>query len=137
MSAALATADFEVRWSDLDAFGHANNACFMTYAEEARLRWLQSLPEPWVTEDIGPLLAAVEMNYRRPVGWPETLRISLHVLRAGTSSLSIAHRIGSATDPAAHYADGHCVMVWVDRRSGRPTGLPAFLRAAVEATGTQ
>jgi len=32
------------------------------------------------------------------------------------------------------YADGHSVLVWIDRISGRPTPLPTFVRGAAEAT---
>jgi acyl-CoA thioester hydrolase len=28
-----------VRWDDLDAFGHVNNAKYLTYAQEARFLW--------------------------------------------------------------------------------------------------
>ena len=28
-----------VRWDDLDAFGHVNNATYLTYAQEARFVW--------------------------------------------------------------------------------------------------
>lgn len=129
----LASSTVDIRWSDMDAFGHVNNARFHTFIEEARLRWLQSLPAPWVTDDIGPLLAAVQMNFRRPVGWPETLRITLGVLRVGDSSLTLSHVVTSAGSDAAVYADGHAVMVWIDRRNGRPISLPPELRAVAES----
>src|SRR3546814_7596641 len=34
-----------LRWRDLDAFNHVNNSTFMTYLEEARIRWFESLDE--------------------------------------------------------------------------------------------
>ena len=49
----------ELRWRDLDAFNHVNNSNFMTYLEEARIRWFESLGEEWVTDATAPLLAAV------------------------------------------------------------------------------
>ena len=51
----------ELRWRDLDAFNHVNNSNFMTYLEEARIRWFDSLGEAWVTDATAPLLAAVQM----------------------------------------------------------------------------
>ena len=41
-------------------------------------------------------------------------------------------RITSA-DGAVLHADGHVVMVWIDRRSGRPTPLPAAVRRVAGA----
>src|SRR3546814_17156336 len=59
-----------LRWRDLDAFNHVTNSTFMTYLEEARIRWFESLDEEWVTEPTAPLLAAVQMNYRVPNPYP-------------------------------------------------------------------
>lgn len=119
----------ELRWRDLDAFNHVNNSTFMTYLEEARIRWFDTLGEAWVTPEAVPLLAAVQMNYRRPIPYPSKIVVELSAGRAGSSSVTIGHRI-LAEDGAVH-ADGHVVMVWVDREAGRPTPLPDAIRRAV------
>jgi len=120
----------ELRWRDLDAFNHVNNANFLTYLEEARIRWFESIGDPWVTDTFAPLLAAVQMNYRLPIPYPGTLMVELVTERIGTTSLTIGHRIASA-DGATLYADGHAVLVWIDRASQRPIPLPEpLLRAA-------
>ncbi|MBC7989358.1 MAG: acyl-CoA thioesterase [Luteimonas sp.] len=120
----------ELRWRDLDAFNHVNNANFLTYLEEARIRWFESIGDPWVTDTFAPLLAAVQMNYRLPIPYPGTLMVELVTERIGTTSLTIGHRITSA-DGATLYADGHAVLVWIDRASQRPIPLPEpLLRAA-------
>ena len=118
-----------VRWRDLDAFNHVNNSNFLTYLEEARIRWFDSLDEPWVTEESAPLLAAVQVNYRMPIPYPAELVVALHCERLGNTSVTIGHRITSQ-DGATLYADGHVVMVWVERASGRPTALPDAVRRA-------
>src|SRR3546814_1537101 len=107
-----------LRWRDLDAFNHVNNSTFMTYLEEARIRWFESLDEAWVTEQTAPLLAAVQMNYRVPIPYPAEVIVELFADRVGNSSVTIGHTIASA-DGATAYADGHVVMVWIDRASGR------------------
>ena len=117
----------ELRWRDLDAFNHVNNSNFMTYLEEARIRWFQSLGEDWMTEEAIPLLAAVQMNYRVPIPYPAEVIVELFADRVGNSSVTIGHRIASK-DGAVLYADGHVVMVWINRASGRPTPLPETVR---------
>ncbi|MFZ7095550.1 acyl-CoA thioesterase [Luteimonas dalianensis] len=118
-----------VRWRDLDAFNHVNNSNFLTYLEEARIRWFDSLGEEWVTERTAPLLAAVQLNYRMPIPYPADVVVELHCQRLGNTSVTIGHRI-SSQDGATLYADGHVVMVWVERTSGRPTPLPDAVRRA-------
>ncbi|MDR6992674.1 thioesterase family protein [Luteimonas sp. 3794] len=124
----------ELRWRDLDAFNHVNNSNFMTYLEEARIRWFDTVGEPWVTEETAPLLAAVQMNYKVPIPYPSKIVVELLADRLGNSSVTIGHRIVS-DDGATLHADGHVVMVWIDRKTGRPVALPESVRAKALAAG--
>lgn len=122
----------QLRWRDLDAFDHVNNASFLTFVEEARIRWFESLDRPWITSELAPLLAAVQMNYRRPIPYPAALAVELTCARIGNTSLTIGHRVIDAANGGV-FADGDVVMVWIDRASGRPVPLPGFLREAAGA----
>lgn len=125
---ALFSLDIEVRWRDLDAFNHVNNANFLTYLEEARMVWLNALPGPWKDDRVSPLLAAVQVNFRRPIGWPETVAVVLFAGRIGRTSITLEHRIVSAADAGLVYADGEAVMVWADTRTGKSVELPEVVR---------
>ena len=129
---ALYAMPLQLRWRDLDAFNHVNNSTFLTYLEEARIRWFESIGEAWVTEDFAPLLAAVQLNYRQPLPYPAEAEVSLFVDRVGTTSITIGHAIASP-DGATTYCDGHVVAVWIDRHNGRPCPLPPAIRNAVGA----
>ncbi|MEF3081038.1 thioesterase family protein [Luteimonas sp. SMYT11W] len=124
----------ELRWRDLDAFNHVNNSNFMTYLEEARIRWFDTVGEAWVTDETAPLLAAVQMNYKVPIPYPSKIVVELLADRLGNSSVTIGHRIVS-DDGATLHADGHVVMVWIDRATGRPVALPESVRAKALAAG--
>lgn len=132
--AALVRVPLDVRWRDLDAFSHVNNATFLTFIEEARLHWFQSLPGPWLSEDVAPVLAASHVNYRRPIEWPARLAVELYAERVGATSLTLAHRIVAADDASRLYSDGYAVLVWIDRHDGRPAALPDAVRAACKDT---
>jgi acyl-CoA thioester hydrolase len=122
-----------LRWRDLDAFNHVNNSNFLTYLEEARIRWFASWDGEWVNDTMAPLMAAVQLNYRMPIPYPSDVVVELFTDRIGTSSATIGHRIVSE-DGATLYCDGHVVVVWIDRASGRPIVLPEAVRTAM-ATG--
>jgi acyl-CoA thioester hydrolase len=129
MSQPLFVASLGVRWRDLDAFNHVNNSNFLTYLEEARLQWLQHVRD-WFSENAMPVLAASELQYRRPIPWPASLHIELRCTRLGTSSMTISHRIVDADDASRLYCDGHVVMVWMNPGNGKAMPLPATIRAA-------
>ena len=130
----LARVPIRVRWRDLDAFNHVNNASFLTFLEEARLVWLSGIDGEWTGEAFMPVLAATQVNYRRQLGWPGQVIVELSVQRIGNSSLTIAHRIVSADNADLLYADGSVVMVWADPASGTSVALPAAVRRACERT---
>lgn len=117
-----------LRWRDLDAYNHVNNSVFLTFLEQARIEWFDSLPGPWRTPEGEPILAAATVNFRRPIQYPETLRIRLMAERVGNSSLTVSHRITAAGDENVLYADGNTVVVWVSPVDGRPVPLPEVVR---------
>jgi len=127
----IAEVTIALRWGDQDAFGHVNNAMYLRYLEEARVRWLADLVDDW---DRGngskPIMAAVQANYRRPLTWPGEIVVQLFCERLGNSSVTIAHRIVDARDASVLHMDGNVVMVWIDPATGKSTALPEAIRAA-------
>jgi len=119
-----------LRWSDLDAFNHVNNARYLTFLEQARIEWFETVDEPWMTDDIGPVVATATLNFKRPVEYPASIAVELFTERLGNTSVTIGHRI-VAEDGTVH-CDGHVVAVWINRRSGKPVALPAAVRRASE-----
>lgn len=130
MTDALFSLYIEVRWRDLDAFNHVNNASYLGYIEEARIRWFKSLSEDWAGGNAAPVLAAINVNYRKPVGWPEVVRVQLFAERLGNKSLTLGHRIVSATQDDVLYVDGNAVLVWINS-AGQSVALPETIRGAV------
>ena len=122
-----------VRWRDLDAFNHVNNSKYLSFLEEARLHWMTSVPGHGLDGDIAPVVAAASLNYRRPIAWPAEVMIELFVERVGNTSVSIGHRIVDAGDSDVLYCDGHVVLVWISRESGRAAPLPRAVRESCTA----
>ena len=120
----------EIRWNDLDVYGHVNNAIYLTYLEEARDEWLSvSLGDPeqiwnWV-------LVHVEIDYRRELkladdGGVATCRLA----RIGGSSVATREEVRTSAGELA--ADATAVLVARDPDSGRSRPLTAAERAAFE-----
>jgi acyl-CoA thioester hydrolase len=127
----LARVPITVRWRDLDAYNHVNNANFLTYLEEARLVWLSGIDGDWKTSEFSPVLAASEVNFRGQIEWPGELVVEVHCEKLGNSSLTLSHRITSA-DGEKLFSDARIVMVWIEPDSGRPVPLPVAVRRACE-----
>ncbi|CAA9336419.1 MAG: Thioesterase superfamily [uncultured Lysobacter sp.] len=128
--ASLIRVPLSVRWRDLDAFNHVNNSKYLSYLEEARLRWMMTLAGMGLDDDVAPVVAASNLNYRRPIGWPGEVMVELFVERIGNTSVTVGHRILDASDTDTVYCDGNVVMVWIDRQNGRAAPLPEAVQLA-------
>jgi acyl-CoA thioester hydrolase len=126
----LARIPISVRWRDMDSMGHVNNAKYVSYLEEARVRWMLGVPGVSMTDRIAPVVAANNINYKRPLAWPNDVIVELFVERLGTSSITIGHRIVSSRDESELYSDGNVVVVWMDTHTGKSAPLPDAVRAA-------
>ncbi|HJR11936.1 MAG TPA: thioesterase family protein [Rhodanobacteraceae bacterium] len=124
----LAVIPLHVRWRDLDAFNHVNNSSYLTFLEESRLQWLRQVPGEWFGTHSMPVMAAVELRYRRPIEWPAEIDVLLSCERLGNSSMTLGNRIVDRNDHSCVYADGNVVMVWVDPASGASVPLPEAIR---------
>lgn len=111
----------EVRWRDLDAFGHVNNAVYLTYLEEARDEWLAgALPQGVSLWDF--VLARVAIDYRRELRESdEHIVASCRLLRVGRSSLVTREEIRTLDGELS--AEAEAVMVARDQQTGRSRPL--------------
>lgn len=119
-----------VRWGDMDAFNHVNNAQYLRYLEEARVQWLASIPGMSLSGPISPVLVASNVNYRRAIEWPNEIAVELFIEKVGGSSVTMGHRMLSAADSTVLYSDGNVVMVWVDTQTGKSVPVPETIKAA-------
>nr|2FUJ_A Chain A, A putative acyl-CoA thioesterase from Xanthomonas campestris (XC229) [Xanthomonas campestris pv. campestris] len=126
----LARVPISVRWRDMDSMGHVNNAKYISYLEEARVRWMLGVEGVAMTDRIAPVVAATNVNYKRPLVWPNDILVELFVERLGSSSVTIGHRILDQKDEGVLYSDGNVVVVWIDTQTGKSASLPDAVRAA-------
>jgi acyl-CoA thioester hydrolase len=121
----------EVRWRDVDALRHVNNAVFATYLEECRDGWLeQALGEDGALWDY--VLARVAIDFRREIGLQEEAVLARATLvRIGTSSLTLREEIRLLDGAVA--AEAESVIVARDRETGRSRPLTDAEREALEA----
>jgi acyl-CoA thioester hydrolase len=70
-----------VRWSDLDAYGHVNNARFLTLYEEARVAmfFTGARAHGLTSFEEGIVIARHEVDYLRPVDYSEPVRVELWI----------------------------------------------------------
>jgi acyl-CoA thioester hydrolase len=107
--------EMDVRWREMDALGHVNNAQFLSYVEETRVKWFNAMQENWQNPGSSPVVAAIHVDFRQPIHWPERIQVELFAVKRGSKSVTIGHRICSSRNNQHVYAEGYTVLVWIDR----------------------
>jgi acyl-CoA thioester hydrolase len=120
----------EIRWRDVDAYEHVNNAVYATYLEECRDEWLEGalgdVGDPW---DF--VLARVAIDFRRELRLEdEEVVVSCRLDRIGTSSVTLREEIRSRDGELS--AESEAVIVARDRVNGGSRELREAERSAFE-----
>jgi len=122
----------DVRWGDMDAFGHVNNASYFTYCESARIRYFEELglEELHRPGEIGPAVVTATCNFQRQVHYPATLEVGVRAERIGSKSFHLEYGL-FVEGSGEVVADGSSVVVWVDFKAGKGVLLPEEITARI------
>ncbi|MBA2311993.1 MAG: acyl-CoA thioesterase [Actinobacteria bacterium] len=121
--------NIEIRWRDVDAYGHVNNAVYLTYLEEARDEWLQTMlgsdDQTWEF-----VLGRVAIDYRSELTLKDdAIKVCCRLASMGTSSFRTREEIFAGDRLAA---EAEAVVVASDRKKGCSRPLTDSERAALE-----
>lgn len=119
----LHTSVYDVRWADMDAFGHVNNAVYFTYFEQARIDWLRSIGARH-----GIVLATVGCTFKRAIVYPARIQVRLYAGSPRRSSVDSYYEISDCADAEVIYTVGHGTIVWFDHQSGVSVEIPPEIR---------
>ena len=120
-----------IRWRDMDAYGHVNNAVYLNYLEEARDAFVQKVLGP-VTNTWDFVLARVEIDFRVELTQDDgtvTVRCALDTI--GRSSVGTREEVRKLDGTLS--AEARSVVVPRDLESGRSRPLTDAERKALEA----
>ena len=126
-----------LRWSDLDAYGHINNARFLTLYEEARVAMMFAGGRAWGVGSFadGVVIRRHEVDYLRPVDYAlgrasaeaaPTVRIELWVDQIRNASFSVAYELYDGDTLAS---TARSVLVPFDLAAQRPRRISPDERA--------
>ena len=121
-----------IRFRDLDAFGHVNNAVYFTFMEMARVAYFAQLgllksgefPSPFF------IIAEATCQFKAPIDMETPLIVQVRVSRLGNSSFDMEYRFVDDVSGTV-LASGRTVQVTFDYAANRSVPLPDEWRAAI------
>ncbi|WKN40841.1 acyl-CoA thioesterase [Tunicatimonas pelagia] len=112
----------QVRYSDMDMLGHANNAVYLTYLEAARIAYFREVNRTG-SEEIALVLAHADMNFKIPLTPDIHPVVRMRTTRLGNSSMTIDNIITDEEEERLFFT-ASTVMVAIDPKTGRPVPIP-------------
>jgi acyl-CoA thioester hydrolase len=82
----------QLRWKDIDQFGHVNNAVYLTYFETARYYYNRDVNQ-WNWDEDQYIIASINVDYLRPLFYPGDIKVYLRTSDIGDKSFSFYYAI--------------------------------------------
>lgn len=125
----------QVRWNDLDALGHVNNAIYVTYFEIARGHFMLEACPGWDWNKDMFLIANVNVDFRKELLLTaDDPRVMVKTSQIGTKSFVLEYAIVSNNGgDVTVYATGTTTQVMFDMKTRHTMEVPQWVRESLTA----
>jgi len=120
-----------IRWGDMDAMGHVNNAVYFRYLETIRIDWFRAIgcvPDP---QGEGPVIVNAFCNFYRQFEYPADVRVKMYVSDPARTTFESWATMERTDQPGVICAAGGATTIWVDFPKQKATPLPDWIRQIV------
>lgn len=124
----------QIRFKDIDALNHVNNANHVTYFELARVKYFDDVVNEEVNwSEQGIILAKITVDYKVPVYFKDNLFVYTKCIRLGNKSFDLAYSLAREKDgKETELATGSSVQVCFDYKRQATTPIPESWKKKVQ-----
>lgn len=122
---------FSVKWGDMDAMQHVNNAMYFKYMEHARVDWLAQIGFLLLPSGHGAVIANAFCNFKRQLKYPDEVLLKMYVSDAARATFDTWTTMERVREPGVICAEGGATLIWIDTVREKAASLPEALRALV------
>ena len=123
----------DIRFRDLDGLGHVNNVVYLSYVEQARIRYFDDIlgdRQDW--NEWGVLLARTEINYVRPLLLKQNAVCYMECVKMGTKSMEFNFKIVmTENNEEFEIANGVNVLVCFNHAANQSIEVPQFWKKTI------
>ncbi len=127
------TTPIQIRFNDMDMAGHAHNAVYLSWFEQARMDLLRTFIEKdhdW--KNLGLILARNEVDYKKPVHLSDTVEVETWCSAIGNKSFDLRYALFMIKNGTRELrTEGRSVMVCFDYKANSSIPVPEKWRAAL------
>jgi acyl-CoA thioester hydrolase len=108
----------EIRFNDVDIYGHINNAIYLSYLEQARIYFFNELigkDHNWMEEGI--IVANVNINYLKPIVFGQYIIGEVWLDEIGNKSFKLAYKLYQNDVEMSNATTTMVCMNFIERKS--------------------
>lgn len=122
----------QIRFSDVDRFGHVNNNAYFAYYDLGKQEYMRSVLGPDVFDgDVVPVVANINVDFFLPVHYGDAVSVETAVTRLGEKSFTLEQQ-AVRTDTGEMICRCRTVMVCVRQSDGQSTAIPEESRKLIK-----
>ncbi len=121
----------QIRFSDVDRFGHVNNNAYFAYYDLGKQEYLSHVLGHEVFEyDVVPVVVSIKVDFFAPVHYGDDVSVETAVIHLGHKSFTLEQQ---AVRTGTNEVLCRCrtVMVCVDRKNGQSVPIPELSRTKI------
>lgn len=122
----------QVRFRDIDMFGHVNNAAYLTYIESARVAYYSNLTGIKDPREFGMTVASAKIDFLKPVFFGQAIQVYTRIGRVGNKSWTLEHELRD-DQTGDVVAVASTVNVFYDHQTGRSQAIPPEIVEKMES----
>ena len=121
--------EIQIRFADLDAYGHVNHATFFTYLETARTIVFKQPFLALMKKGLLLMIVKAECSYRKPIDLNGRVIVSMQLEDSRRTSFTMGYRIHDGTGTT--FAEAKTVMICFDEQRNKPVAMPDEMKQAM------
>jgi len=121
--------EIQVRFADMDAYGHLNHATFFTYLETARTIVFRNIFLDLMAKGHLLMVVKAECQYKHPIGPADRSIVSMQAEEIKRTRFTLSYQIHDGEGTI--FAEAKTVMICFDEQRGKPVAIPLQLREAI------
>ena len=121
----------QLRFSDVDRFGHVNNSVYFSLFDMCKTRYFHDVVSTDIFDRMAPVVVHIEANFMSPVLFPDEIVIDTSIVKIGTKSFTLMQR---AVNERTEQVKCVCktVMVMMDTNTNVSVEIDSEFRRKVE-----
>ncbi|MBO5586990.1 MAG: acyl-CoA thioesterase [Prevotella sp.] len=122
----------QLRFSDVDRFGHVNNSVYFSLFDMCKTRYFNDVVGTDIFDRMAPVVVHIEANFISPVYFPDEIVIDTSIVKIGNKSFTLLQRaLNQRTDEVKCYCE--TVMVMMDTVTNESVEIDSEFRTKVSS----